>query len=255
MRYSGRIAVRTQADVAKLADAADLKSAFRKEVRVRFPPSAPEKNSLRVLEVRQLHLWRGARHLLQGLGFSLACGQALQLLWPNGTGKTSLLRCIAGFLHAESGEILWKANAVARDWTGFHRELAYLGHEAALKGDLTALENLRYSVGLRSRVHDAQLRDALQIAGLGHLDPDQPVRSFSAGQQKRVALARLSLWNAPLWLLDEPAANLDASGQAVLTGFLAQHLQAGGAVLLATHQALDLPGADVLRWLAPEAAA
>ncbi len=130
----------------------------------------------------------------------------------NGTGKTSLLRCIAGFLHAEEGEVLWQGAPTKRDPQAFHRDLAYLGHEAALKGDLTAFENLRYSLELRHHVTEGELRAALQVAGLGHLDEQQPVRSFSAGQQKRVALARLSLWGARLWLLDEPAANLDAAG-------------------------------------------
>jgi heme exporter protein A len=208
-----------------------------------------------VLEVRQLHLWRGERHLLKGLSLGLAPGQALQLLWPNGTGKTSLLRCIAGFLHAESGEILWRGAAVKRDRDAFHRQLAYLGHEPALKGDLSALENLRFSLGLRCHVDAVQLNQALQVAGLAHLDPAQPVRSYSAGQQKRVALARLSLWGAQLWLLDEPAANLDAAGQAVLAEFLTRHLATGGAALIATHQALQLPGADSREWLAPERAA
>ena len=208
-----------------------------------------------MLEVTNLHLWRGERHLLKGLGFTLANGQTLQLLWPNGTGKTSLLRCIAGLLRAESGDIRWQGTAVARDPRAFHGELAYLGHEAALKGDLTALENLRYSLGLRQRSNDAQLREALQIAGLADLDPQQPVRSYSAGQQRRVALARLSLWRARLWLLDEPASNLDAAGQEVLRDFLLAHLAAGGAALIATHQALELPGRDVRRWLTPEAAA
>jgi heme exporter protein A len=99
------------------------------------------------------------------------------------------------------------------------------------------------------------LNEALRGAGLAHLDPAQPVRSYSAGQQKRVALARLSLWGARLWLLDEPAANLDAAGQAVLVEFLTRHLATGGAALIATHQALRLPGADSRAWLAPEAAA
>jgi heme exporter protein A len=99
------------------------------------------------------------------------------------------------------------------------------------------------------------LSQALQVAGLAHLDPVQPVRSYSAGQQKRVALARLSLWGAQLWLLDEPAANLDAAGQAVLAEFLTRHLATGGAALIATHQALQLPGADSREWLAPERAA
>jgi heme exporter protein A len=208
-----------------------------------------------VLEVKQLHLWRGDRHLLKGVGFSLQAGQALQLLWPNGTGKTSLLRCIAGFLYAEQGEVLWDRSPVARTREAFNCQLAYLGHEPALKGDLTATENLRYSLGLRQRVSPPQIEAALHAAGLGHLDSRQPVRSFSAGQRKRVALARLSLWRARLWLLDEPAANLDAAGQAVLVAILAQHFASGGSALIATHQALELPGIDSRRWFEPQVAA
>jgi heme exporter protein A len=208
-----------------------------------------------LLEVRQLHLWRGERHLLNGLGFELAPGQALQLLWPNGTGKTSLLRCIAGFLHAEEGQILWRGKSIRGDRDAFHRDLAYLGHEPALKGDLTALENLRYSLGLRCRVNAGQLQEALRGAGLAHLDPQLPVRSYSAGQRRRVALARLSLWGARLWLLDEPASNLDAAGQQVLADFLVRHLVAGGAVMLATHQALTLPGMASRHWHSPQEAA
>jgi len=207
-----------------------------------------------VLEVKQLHLWRGDRHLLKGVGFALHSGQALQLLWPNGTGKTSLLRCIAGFLYAEEGQVLWDGSPVARTRDAFNCQLAYLGHEPALKGDLTAIENLRYSLGLRHKVNEAQMQAALQTAGLAHLDPQQPVRSFSAGQRKRVALARLSLWRARLWLLDEPAANLDAAGQAVLGATLVQHFANGGSALIATHQPLELPGIDARRWLSPEAA-
>lgn len=207
-----------------------------------------------MLEVKQLHLWRGDRHLLKGVGFTLAAGEALQMLWPNGTGKTSLLRCIAGFLHAEAGEVLWEGRPVARNRDAFHCNLAYLGHEPALKGDLSAIENLRYSLALRSRTSGAAMQAALAQAGLAQLDPMQPVRSFSAGQQKRVALARLSLWQARLWLLDEPAANLDAKGQAVLVDFLQAHLAAGGAALIATHQPLQLPGAAACQWLDPGAA-
>jgi heme exporter protein A len=207
----------------------------------------------RVLEVRQLHLWRGDRHLLKGLNLGVAAGQALQLLWPNGTGKTSLLRCIAGLLHAEQGEILWKGTQTARDLPAFHRDMAYLGHEPALKGDLTAAENLRFGLALRRRVGAEQVRTALAAAGLGALDPELPVRSCSAGQRKRVALARLSLWDASLWLLDEPAANLDAAGQEVLASVLKAHLSAGGSVLLATHQAIAL-GSHSRSWSSPELA-
>jgi heme exporter protein A len=205
-----------------------------------------------VLEVSNLHLWRGERHLLRGVHFTLFCGQALQMLWPNGTGKTSLLRCLAGFLHAEQGQVRWQGNPVAADRDAFHWALAYLGHETALKGDLTAFENLRFACALRTPPDAASLRTTLATVGLAHIDPDQPVRSFSAGQQRRVALARLSLWGAKLWLLDEPAANLDASGQTVLAALLQAHLQSGGMAMIATHQAIDLPGADSRHWRAPQ---
>ncbi len=204
-----------------------------------------------MLEVSNLHLWRGDRHLLRGVNFTLFGGQSLQLLWPNGTGKTSLLRCIAGFLHAEEGDLRWQGKPVNDDREAFHWSLAYLGHETALKGDLTAIENLRFACALRSPPTPDQLHATLAAVGLGQMDPDQPVRSFSAGQQRRVALARLSLWGAKLWLLDEPAANLDAAGQAVLTGMLQSHLQAGGMTILATHQAIELPGADCRLWQLP----
>jgi heme exporter protein A len=205
-----------------------------------------------VLEVSNLHLWRGERHLLRGVNFTLFGGQVLQLLWPNGTGKTSLLRCIAGFLHPEEGTLRWQGKSVADDRDEFHWELAYLGHETALKGDLAAFENLRFACALRTVPDASQLHATLERVGLDGIDPDQPVRSFSAGQQRRVALARLALWNARLWLLDEPASNLDAAGQKLIADLLQGHVQSGGLVILATHQAIDLPGVDCRFWRAPE---
>jgi heme exporter protein A len=204
-----------------------------------------------VLEVSNLHLWRGERHLLRGVNFALSSGQALQLLWTNGAGKTSLLRCIAGFVHAEEGDVRWRGASVRDNREAFHWDLAYLGHDAALKGDLTAAENLRFACALRAPVSTAGIDAALRDVGLQNIDPEQPVRSFSAGQQRRVALARLSLWGAALWLLDEPASNLDAAGQTVLVELLKSHLQAGGAAILATHQALPLHGSDCRSWASP----
>jgi heme exporter protein A len=203
------------------------------------------------LEVHNLHLWRGDKHLLRGLSFTLEAGVALQLLWPNGTGKTSLLRCLAGFLHAEEGEISWNGQPVRVDRDAFHWDLAYLGHDTALKADLTALENLRFACALRVSRSDAELQASLESVGLSRIDPRQPVRSLSAGQQRRVALARLSLWNARLWLLDEPAANLDAAGQTVLEGILKSHLESGGSAILATHHALALSQAHCRLWHTP----
>lgn len=205
-----------------------------------------------MLEVTQLHLWRGDRHLLKGLGFQLEGGQLLQLLWPNGTGKTSLLRCLAGFLHAEEGQVRWNGQSVADDRRAFHRELAYLGHENALKDELSARENLTFATALRVRHEPAQIETMLQAVGLGNIDPQLPVRNFSAGQKRRVALARLGLWGARLWLLDEPVTNLDAAGQAVFETLLRRHLGEGGAAVVATHRAIGLPGASCRFWHAPQ---
>lgn len=207
-----------------------------------------------MLEVTTLHLWRGDRHLLKGLGFTLDAGQLLQLLWPNGTGKTSLLRCIAGFLHAEQGEVRWRGKPVQADPQSFHWDLAYLGHESALKGELSAEENLRFACALRAKRSGDELRTALQAVGLADVARQLPVRSFSAGQRRRVALARLSLWGAKLWLLDEPATNLDAAGQAVFESLLRQHLAAGGAAIVATHRRIELGAGSCRYWTTPQEA-
>lgn len=204
-----------------------------------------------MLEVSELHLWRGDRHLLRGLNLALGPGQALQLLWPNGTGKTSLLRAIAGFIHPESGQVRWKGQAITADRDAFHRDLAYQGHETGLKADLSATENLRFACALRNGASAGQIQHALVNLGLQGLRADQPVRSLSAGQQRRVALARVLLWDASLWLLDEPAANLDASGQQILCDLLALHLRGGGMAVLAAHQALPLDPAGCRLWRSP----
>jgi heme exporter protein A len=214
-------------------------------------PAVRTTRSENLLEVTQLHLWRGDRHLLKGLDFTLDGGQLLQLLWPNGTGKTSLLRCLAGFTYAEEGQVRWEGRRVAEDRDEFHWQLAYLGHENALKDDLTALENLRFSCALRAHLAPAQLQDSLAAVGLASIDPQLPVRNFSAGQKRRVALARLSLWGARLWLLDEPATNLDAAGQTVFTGLLQQHLANGGAAIVATHRRIEVSGVKCRYWNLP----
>jgi heme exporter protein A len=205
-----------------------------------------------LLEVNQLHLWRGDRHLLKGLTFALRSGELLQLLWTNGTGKTSLLRCLAGFLYAEEGDVRWQGRDVREDRDAFHWDMAYLGHESALKAELTARENLTFACALRTRHAPERVGAALEAVGLGSIDPRLQVRNFSAGQKRRVALARLSLWDARLWLLDEPATNLDAAGQAVLEKLLATHLAQGGAAIVATHRVIELAGAHCRYWRTPQ---
>lgn len=189
------------------------------------------------LHVRDLHLWRGDRHLLRGVSFTLNAGELLQVVGPNGVGKTSLLRCAADLLPVESGEIEWRGVSVRRCRENFHQSLAYLAHASALKADLTAVENLYYEVGLRRTVSRTELREMLARLQIPHC-ADLPVRSLSAGQKRRVAIARILLTRANLWILDEPVTNLDAAAVALFEQCMAEHLRAGGLILTAAHQLL-----------------
>jgi len=189
------------------------------------------------LEARAVHLWRGEKHLLRGVSFALYSGELLQVVGPNGVGKTSLLRCVAGLLPTESGEILWQGQQLPDGRDEFHRELAYLAHVNGLKSDLTALENLRFGVAVRRAVTTEELREILQLL---HVEAcaDLPVRALSAGQKRRVALARIMLTRASLWILDEPITNLDKAGIALFEARIAEHMRAGGMILTAAHQLL-----------------
>ncbi|HEX2493523.1 MAG TPA: cytochrome c biogenesis heme-transporting ATPase CcmA [Steroidobacter sp.] len=199
------------------------------------------------LNVRALHLWRGDNHLLRGVSFTLASGELLQVVGPNGVGKTSLLRCVAGLMPVESGEIRWGGQTIDQAREDFHQRLAYLAHNNALKPELTALENLRYAIAVRRSVAGSELGDVLarlQISACA----DLPARALSAGQKRRLALARILLTQAPLWILDEPITNLDADGVALFESCMAEHLSAGGRVLAAAHQLL-LEGHERVRTL------
>ena len=196
----------------------------------------PESSPAR-LEVRSLHLWRGERHLLRGVSLTVDAGELLQVMGPNGVGKTSLLRCIAGLLPMETGEVAWRGRDIRRSRDAYCHELAYLAHLNALKADLTALENLRFSVGTRRVVNGTQLQDMLERMQLTAC-ADLPARALSAGQKRRLAIARILLTEAVLWVLDEPITNLDAAGIALFEGCMAEHLARGGLIVTAAHQQL-----------------
>ncbi len=189
----------------------------------------------------KLQLWRGDQHVLRGLCFTVEAGRCLQVTGVNGAGKSSLLRALCGLLPLEAGAVVWRGADTAADRHAFHAELAWLGHGNALKGDLTAAENLRYSAGLRHTLSAAEIDSALATVGYANAD-QRLARQMSAGQQRRVALARVLLLACPLWMLDEPTANLDTRGQAMFNQMLDAHLQRGGLAIVATHQALSLPG-------------
>jgi len=191
------------------------------------------------LEGENVHLWRGDHHVLRGVGFRVSGGECLQLTGANGAGKTTLLRTACGLAYPEGGEITWRGENIRKDMHAFHAQLAYLGHEPPLKVELTARENLHYWVGVRRRIERQELNNALERVGGEHW-ADRPVRTLSAGQKRRAALAGLTLMRVPIWLLDEPTTNLDAEGQKLVGELIDEHLQEGGLALAAVHHELTV---------------
>jgi heme exporter protein A len=183
-----------------------------------------------LLTVRDLALSRGGRRLFEGLGFALAPKGLLLLRGPNGAGKSSLLLALAGVLHLEAGSI---------EWGGEPPPIHLLAHAAGVKSRLTLGENLDFW----RRVNGGRglaTAEALTRVGLGGLD-QLDAGYLSAGQTRRLGLARLLVSDRPLWLLDEPTAALDAAGETMVAGLIAGRLETGGAVIAATHD--DIPGA------------
>ncbi|MEO8019716.1 MAG: cytochrome c biogenesis heme-transporting ATPase CcmA [Pseudomonadota bacterium] len=195
-----------------------------------------------MLTVQGLQLWRGDRHVLRGVSFVAEPGKCVLLTGKNGAGKTTLLRAIAGLLDPEEGQVTWRGVPARQSRDEFHAELAYLGHEAPLKGDLTAHENLWYSIGIRRAVTRAEIAAALERTGATDF-ADRHVRMLSAGQRRRIALAGVLLAGAKLWLLDEPTTNLDAQGQQLVAELAEEQLAREGIVVAAVHHSLSLsPG-------------
>ena len=192
-----------------------------------------------MLQADGLAAFRGERLVFSGLSFKVAEGGALLLTGPNGSGKSTLLRLIAGLVRAEAGRLLWKGEDALSDLTAHAGRVAYLGHLDAVKMGLTVAENLAVWGGKRA------LAVALGAVGLTPL-ADLPAKMLSAGQRRRLALARLLLTGRPLWLLDEPFAALDTAGKALVARLIALHCGQGGIVLAATHEPLGL-GNEVLR--------
>jgi heme exporter protein A len=191
------------------------------------------------LTVDKIHVWRGDRHVLRGVSAQVRAGELVHVSGPNGTGKTTLLRVVSGLLRPEQGQVSWRGRSIVSHRTDYQAALAYAAHEPALKGDLTALENLRFSVGLKRRSSAAELRGALERTGVSAC-ADLPARVLSAGQRRRVSLARVIAMQASVWLLDEPYANLDAAGSELVSALLQGHVEAGGLALVVAHRDLAL---------------
>ncbi|CAA9254821.1 MAG: ABC transporter involved in cytochrome c biogenesis, ATPase component CcmA [uncultured Craurococcus sp.] len=195
-----------------------------------------------MLHAENLACRRGERVVFAGLSFKVEPGAAVLLIGENGAGKSTLLRLLAGLLAPAEGRLLWQGEDAFADRTAHAGRLRYLSHADALKPALTARENL----GFFARLWGGDVGAALAALGLAPL-AELPARVLSSGQKRRLALARLALAPAALWLLDEPTVGLDAASVERLGGLLARHRAGGGMVLAATHLPLPLPGARELR--------
>ncbi len=191
-----------------------------------------------LLAVHGLRFARNETPVFGPLDFAVAPGEALLVQGGNGAGKTTLLRVLAGLLRADAGDVEIDGAKARSDLRA--RSMAYLGHLPGLKADLPALQNLEFLCGLHGRRHRQFPASAMAIVGLSGYE-DTAVRHLSAGQKKRLGLARLWLSPAPLWLLDEPYANLDLEGINLVNRMVQAHLRSHGAALITTHGAYAAP--------------
>ena len=193
---------------------------------------------MKAIEARGLSCARGDVRLFRGVSFAAVAGEWVALRGPNGSGKTTLLRCLAGLTRAEEGDVVWDGKPVRASDSSLREEAIYAGHAPGVKDDLSAAENLRDALALRGvACGESAMDEALGQVGLA-ARRRLPARRLSAGQRRRIGLARLWLDPAPLWLLDEPLTALDASGEALFTTMLERHLGRGGVAVIATHHAL-----------------
>lgn len=199
-------------------------------------------SSALTLAIHDLACERDDRLLFSGLSLAVSGGTALQVVGPNGCGKTSLLRILCGLAPASAGHVSWCGEA-GRSST-FHEQLAYLGHQNGIKGELSAEENLAFDLALRSRAAQTPIPTALQQLGLKGFE-DMPTRMLSAGQKRRVALSRLLVCGAMLWVLDEPFTSLDRAGIADIEAMFCAHLVRGGLIVTTTHHDMNLGDARV----------
>jgi len=200
-----------------------------------------------MLEVVDLECRRGDRCLFSDLNFTLNPGTLLHLQGANGSGKTTLQRAICALLLPQEGEIRWSGESIRSLREEYCKEVVYLGHLNGIKNDLTGLENLRISATLDGdSLDDEQLWDALKRMGLMGFE-DLPTQVLSQGQKKRVALARLLLSSAKMWVLDEPFVGLDVNAVELLQTLIAEHVAVGGMVILTTHQEVPLTSGQIQR--------
>jgi heme exporter protein A len=206
----------------------------------------PTSDESLLLEGAQLACTRGDQCLFEGLDLRVASGECLHVRGANGAGKTSLLRQLAGLSTPTAGEVRWNATAIGACRDAYRSALVYVGHAAGTKGELSALENLRFAAALDGvELEEGEAAAALDRVGLGGRE-DLPVRDMSQGQRRRVALSRLVWRKAPLWVLDEPLTALDAPAIDLMGDLLQSHVDQGGLVVMTSHQPLPVRAAHVV---------
>lgn len=192
-----------------------------------------------MLEARGLTCSKRDRTLFEGLSLAVSAGELLYLRGPNGAGKTSLLRILTGLSSPDLGTVFYQGTDVSKDKSGYYHELLYLGHKSGTNGSLSALDNLSFWLAQHKvSVPVNTLYNVLEKVGLVGLE-DVPVRYLSAGQQRRVALSRLWLKPAKVWILDEPFTALDVKGVHMLETSMKEHVGRGGLIITTSHQPLS----------------
>jgi len=198
-----------------------------------------------MLEVSNLACSRGDHRLFSGLNFNLHPGQIMQVQGANGSGKTSLLRTLCGFLMPDEGDIVWNGQKISELAEEYHDEILYLGHLNAIKDELSGLENLCISAGIAGiELGENEALTALRRMGLRGREM-LPTKVLSQGQRRRVALARLLVSDAKLWILDEPLTALDVAAVALIQDLIVAHLARQGMVVFTTHQPLHVAGMEM----------
>jgi len=193
-----------------------------------------------MLKCDRLTCVREERVLFKNLSFTIKPGEIVQVEGPNGVGKTSLFRLLIGLSLPYEGKVCWQAQNILKDRQAYYQNMLYLGHKSGVKPELTALENIQFYQHLHCCKETVDAWDVLLKVGLVGYE-NIPTAQLSAGQQRRVALARLWFNHASLWILDEPFTAIDKKGVQVIQNLLLEHVQAGGMVLLTTHQDLSIP--------------
>lgn len=194
-----------------------------------------------LLQAVNLHCERDDRTLFRDLSFSILPGTLTRVEGPNGSGKTTLLRVLAGLNDNAEGKVLWRGQERSASRESFLRNILYIGHRPGIKPLLSPLENLKALTAGRAEFTEASLLQALSGTGLSGFE-EVPCRRLSAGQQRRVALARLLVADEPLWILDEIFTAIDSQGVQALEQLLVQRVQEGGSIILTTHHNLKVPG-------------